>query len=237
MNSSLLSPPLFDVKNVSITVSGKTILSDISVEIPDGISHAVIGPSGSGKTTFLRLLNAMCHPTKGNLLFRNRQIDTYPIVEYRRRIPIVFQEPVLFEGTIHDNLMIPFRLKRWIVEKPSSDLVDMILSICQLSPSILTENSRTLSVGEKQRVAIARSLLLQPEVLLLDEPTSALDARTAGRILDGIVRHFNKTTLLVVTHSKLIFSRLPRRIYLRQGRIDRTEDGNSFTSPHDLNRK
>ena len=120
--------PLFDLEAVSVRFQSKSILNELTLSIPEGIIHAVIGPSGSGKTTFLRLLNAMTHPTDGSIRFRGRSIASYPVTQYRRHIPIVFQEPVLVQGTIRNNLMIPFRLKRWKAHSPSPQKIEEVLS-------------------------------------------------------------------------------------------------------------
>ena len=223
--------PLFDLEAVSVRFQSKSILNELTLSIPEGIIHAVIGPSGSGKTTFLRLLNAMTHPTDGSIRFRGRSIASYPVTQYRRHIPIVFQEPVLVQGTIRNNLMIPFRLKRWKAHSPSPQKIEEVLRLCQLPPTLLPERTDTLSGGEKQRVAIARSLLLEPEVLLMDEPTSALDSRTAGDILESLFSRFPDMTLIIATHSKLIIDRCSRKIFLKDGQLEKIEDDAHYIYP------
>ena len=212
---------LFVLDNISVIRQGKTILHKISARIDNASSYAIIGPSGSGKTTFLRLLNLMTIPTSGRLTFHRRDAFTYPILEYRRRIPMVFQEPVLWEGSVQDNLFAPFGLKKWSGDTPTRRDAEHALAVCQLESRYLSENSNVLSGGEKQRVAIARALMLQPEVLLLDEPTSALDIETASRVLDAIFAEYKQTTLIMVSHAMNIVIRSQYKMILKNGRLVR----------------
>ncbi len=213
-------PFLFEVKNVSVLRQGKTILDRISIVMDHGTSYAIIGPSGSGKTTLLRLFNLMTIPSSGEVRFREKSAFAYPLLDYRRRIPIVFQEPVLLDGTVEDNLTLPFRLNRWSSENLEASRIDSVLSVCQIAPKLLQENSHVLSGGEKQRVAIARALLLEPEVLLMDEPTSSLDVVMANRVIDSIVQHYPTTTLIIVSHALELIEKIDRKIILKRGIVE-----------------
>lgn len=215
---------LFEFKNVSVIRQDKTLLHRISAQIEQESSYTIVGPSGAGKTTFLRLFNLMTIPSSGAIRFRGKPALEYPLIEYRRRIPIVFQEPVLFDGTIRDNLFAPFRIKKWQSEKPTNSQLEKVLSVCRLSSNYLNQNSRTLSGGEKQRVAIARTLLLNPDVLLLDEPTSALDVETADRVIRGIFDNYPGMTLVMVTHAIELLEKIDQKIVLKEGRIEKCCD-------------
>ena len=210
---------LFEIDDVSVVRQNKTILDGISVQIKPASSYAIMGSSGAGKTTLLKLFNLMTIPTSGTICYKGKDIFQYPLINYRRTIPVVFQEPALFEGTVEHNLLMPYTLKHWKQEKPSQSQLERILSLCQLNLNILHENSRVLSGGEKQRVAITRALLLKPEVLLLDEPTSALDVKTAIRIIHGILALDPKVTLIIVTHSIEILDNIDNKILIENGRI------------------
>ena len=211
---------LFELKKVSILRQGKTILDRISIDMDHGTSYAIIGPSGSGKTTLLRMFNLMTIPSSGEVRFRGKPAFAYPLLDYRRRIPIVFQEPVLLDGTVEDNLTLPFRLKRWSSENREASWMDKVLSVCQIDSGFLQESSHVLSGGEKQRVAIARALLLEPEVLLMDEPTSSLDVVTADRVIDSIVQHYPNTTLIIVTHALELIDKIDKKIILKNGAVE-----------------
>ena len=208
-----------EMKDISVIRSGKSILANVSLNIQKEQTYAVVGPSGSGKTTLLRLFNRMTLPTRGALRYRGKDASEYPVLTYRRRIPIVFQEPVLHEGTVRSNLLLPFTLKKWEKATPSREKLEDTLEICQIKPSLLAEDSRTLSGGEKQRMAMARALLLDPEVLLLDEPTSALDPPTAMRVIDAILTRFKNLTIICVTHARELIHRFDKKIILQGGRI------------------
>jgi len=210
---------LFSLNRITVIRQENFILKEISLKLEHNRSYAVLGPSGAGKTSFLRCLNLMTIPTTGEILYRGRNSLNYPITEYRRQIPMVFQEPVLFNGTVRENLYRPFTLKKWKTETPVEEQLEEVLSICQLNPLFLEKECHTLSGGEKQRVAIARTLLFQPEVLLLDEPTSALDFETANRVIDGILMRFQPFTFIVVTHNMELIKKMDEKIILKNGRL------------------
>ncbi len=212
---------LFQIDHVSVIRQNRAILNRVSACIEEGGSYAIVGPSGSGKTTLLRLFNLMNIPDQGKVLFRGTSAFEFPITEYRRTIPIVFQEPVLFEGSVEDNLLAPFRMKKWMQDSPPKSRIRQVLKICQLSSQDLKQNNQTLSGGEKQRVAIARALLLGPEILLLDEPTSALDLQTANRLIDNILKYYTRLTLIMVSHATQLIEKMAQKIVLINGRIER----------------
>lgn len=225
---------LFELDNISIIRQNKPILNDISAHIEQGINHAIVGPSGSGKTTFLKLFNLMSIPDSGTIQYHGTSAFHFPLTDYRRRIPIVFQEPVLFEGSVEDNLYAPFRMKKWAQDKPSQSHLKNVLDICQLSTQDLKQNSQTLSGGEKQRIAIARALLLNPEILLLDEPTSALDIQTADRLINSILEHTPELTLIMVSHAYELIEKMVQKIVLINGRIERCCESLSISQIRNL---
>ena len=155
------------------------ILTDVSFEVGRGASLTLIGPSGSGKSTLLRCLNRLEEPTGGSVRFHGRDITSLDPLELRRRAALVLQTPVLFEGTVRDNLRM----------QPSTARTDLsearlahALTEVGLDGGFLDRDGVTLSGGEKQRVTISRALLGDPEALLLDEPTAALDPRQRRRL-------------------------------------------------------
>jgi len=178
--------------------SNKLILDRVSFSVSAGKITTVLGPSGSGKTLVLRLLNRLDDPTSGRILLGGTDISEIPISQLRRRVGMVFQIPVMFEGTVRKNL----EMTRKICADRKCLEIDGLLSLVDLAEEYLDREAANLSVGEQQRVQLARTLISQPEVLLLDEPTSGLDVVTSERIIE-LIRRINKgtgTTVVFVTH-------------------------------------
>lgn len=177
------------------------ILDHVTFAIPSGSRVAVIGPSGSGKTTLLRLMNRLDDPDEGSIYLDGTAIDRIPAPELRRRVGMVFQQPHLFDASIHDNLNRPLQLagKPGLTRPEAAKALERV----GLPEHYLDNHSRDLSIGQQQRVALARALVLEPEVLLLDEPTSALDPRSAEAILQLFVQLAADLgiTVIMVSHT------------------------------------
>ena len=166
---------------------------------------AVVGPSGGGKTTLLKMLNRILSPDAGSITYLGRPIETYDPVRLRRRIVMLSQAPVIFPGTVLDNLLAGCRFAE--LKSPGKDRLSEALRSVKLEKSFEAE-SGTLSGGEKQRVALARILLMDPESLLLDEPSSALDEETERLVFEVVTGYARKRekTLIMVTHSEAEFA-------------------------------
>ncbi|CAH2031816.1 ABC transporter ATP-binding protein [Trichlorobacter ammonificans] len=202
------------------------ILHGISFTARPGEITAIVGPSGSGKSTLIRLLNRMSDPTAGTIFLRDRSIAAIDPLELRRRVSMVLQKPFMFDGTVLENLQRPFRYRREVPPDGDSDTLTELMALVRLSPDLLQRDARSLSIGEQQRVNVARALITGPEALLLDEPTSALDRPTADRLGSTLhdICHTRQLTVIMVTHDL----RLARRnadhlLYLEKGCI--LEDG------------
>jgi putative ABC transport system ATP-binding protein len=163
-----MTTALFDLDTVTLSRGGKEVLRGVSAHLPEGAS-AVVGPSGCGKSTLLRLLNRLADPDSGVVDYRGRGVSEYEVLGLRREVSLVPQLPALLEGTVASNIAFATRLAGREAE------TDRVLNLAGLDPSFATRDAAKLSVGEQQRVMLARSLALEPSVLLLDEPTSALD--------------------------------------------------------------
>jgi putative ABC transport system ATP-binding protein len=180
------APPLFSLNGVRQDRGEKSILHDVTLDIPRGEITALVGPSGAGKTSLLRLLNRLDDPSGGSLTFDGRPLDSYPIAALRRRVGFVFQTAVMFPGTVADNLAVAVELGSASLPQNAPPL-DRVMTDVGLSPEYLAREAARLSGGEQQRVSLARALMTSPDVLLLDEPTSALDPEVAERLLSTIV--------------------------------------------------
>ncbi|OYD57204.1 hypothetical protein CGZ90_10960 [Fictibacillus aquaticus] len=162
-----------------------------------------MGPSGSGKSTLLKLLNHLISPDSGQLLYKEQSIFEMDPIQLRRRIMMTPQTPVIFEGSIKDNLIVGYAFSK--EEAPSEQEMNEVMQTCLLKKD-LAEKADNLSGGEKQRLALARAMLMKPDVLLLDEPSSALDEDTADIVMKNVVDHtkHHRQTLIMVTHDKKI---------------------------------
>jgi putative ABC transport system ATP-binding protein len=198
------------------------ILRGIDLSIPPARLTAIVGPSGGGKSTLVRLLNRLEDPSSGRILFGGRDLAAIPPLTLRREIGLVLQTPFMFPGSVFDNLQRPFRFRRETPPAGDSPRLQRILLRCGLAPEFLSREARTLSVGQQQRVALARILLPGPQVLVLDEPTSALDRPTGDRLAEtlGIICREEDLTVLMVTHDLRLAERSADFVaYLEEGRI------------------
>lgn len=196
-----MNNPKIELLNVQKTRNGTVILKEINLKFISGKRHILLGPSGAGKTTLLRLLNRMDDPSSGEIFYDENNIKNIPILKLRRKVGMVFQIPVTFEGTVKDNLMVPYRLGV-ISGNADENELEKALELSGLQTEYLGRKASELSVGEKQRLNVARALLNKPEVLLLDEPTSALDSESANKLLHS-VKELNEVlglTVIMVTH-------------------------------------
>ncbi len=191
----------FVLTGVVQELGGVRILDAIDLAIPKQTFTAIIGPSGSGKTSLLRLLNRLDDPTSGTIRYRDRPIAELPVREHRARVGFVFQTPVLFSGSVRDNLAVAGA----IAGIPPSDgdhrMIE-VLELAEVDSHLLDRDSTRLSVGQKQRVSIARTLMTRPETLLLDEPTASLDPETADKLMNTVARlsRDRNVTVVAVTH-------------------------------------
>lgn len=216
-------PPLLRLDHVSLMprLGLQPILDDLSLDIQASDRIALIGPSGSGKTSLLRLLNRLNEASKGTIWFEGRDIRQLPSRQLRQHVTLVTQESKLLGMRVRDALQYPLQLRQFNsseMQQRVSTWIDML----RIPSDWLDRTELELSVGQRQWVAIARSLITQPKVLLLDEPTSALDA---GRVthLISVLHQTSATTsmaIVMVNHQLDIahdFS--DRLLYLNAGRL------------------
>jgi putative ABC transport system ATP-binding protein len=179
----------------------RNILALPGLVIPAGTFYCIAGESGSGKTTLLKLLNNLLTCDRGKVLFFDRDILTVDPVALRRRVVMVPQASFIFPATVRENIGFAFHYAQ---KAPPGD-ADTARLLSRLGlPEVLDRDAASLSGGEKQRLALARALLLDPAVLLLDEPTASLDEDTANKVLHLLARWKGAPgkTLVMVTHAR-----------------------------------
>jgi putative ABC transport system ATP-binding protein len=215
MGASDNRPVLFELDDVSYSRAGKLVLRDVNLRLPVGAS-SVVGPSGSGKSTLLRLLDRLADPDSGRVVYEGTDVRDRDPLALRREVSLVPQLPALIDGTVHDNVAYGPRLAGRSFDARSC------LELAGLDPAFEDRDAAKLSVGEQQRVMLARALALEPRVLLLDEPTSALD-QTARDAVESTLRGLRARTAIstvVVTHDMAQAKRLAGYVVrLEEGRV------------------
>lgn len=197
-------------------------LTDFSLTIDPGEAIALVGPSGAGKSTLFQLVLRFFDPQRGRILFDGEDICRFDPREYRREIAVVSQEPVIFSGTILDNIRYgkPGAEEREILRAADAAAADeFIRALPDGYNSYIGERGATLSVGQRQRIAIARAFLRDASVLLLDEATSSLDAENERLVQTGLANLMAGRTTIVIAHRLATILRLNRIVVLDQGRI------------------
>lgn len=211
---SELGAVAFEFELVTVLRAGRRVLDEITASIPAAGITVVSGPSGAGKTTLLRLCNRLEIPDAGTVSYRGQPLDALDPLALRRRVGMVFQRPTPFPGSVADNLAVAH-------PDASTEELTMALERVALDPGLLDQEARTLSGGELQRMCLARTLVTQPETLLLDEPTSALDAQPK-QIFETTARELaaQGITIIWVTHDDAQAARVAdRTCQLRDGHL------------------
>jgi putative ABC transport system ATP-binding protein len=206
---------LFECDRVSFRRGETLVLDELTFDIEEGAT-CIAGPSGAGKSTLLRLLNRLVDPALGAVSYRGRDVRDYDVLALRREVSLVPQLPALLDGTVAENVGFGARLAGRRTD------VGTTLGLAGLDGSFADRSARRLSVGEQQRVMLARALALEPRVLLLDEPTSALDERAKAAVEETLLdlRERLSLSFVFVTHELAQAERLADRVVgLEGGRL------------------
>ena len=189
------------VRHVSVTLGGKAVLKDVSFEARAGSRTAVIGPTAAGKTQLLYLLTGLLKPTSGSVEFDGRPIDDYNKQRLHEQIGFVFQDTIVFNLTVRENIAFSKTVTDADLEKAvaTAELRDFIDSLPDKLDTVVSERGSSLSGGQKQRIMLARALALNPRVLLLDDFTARVDSTTERQILENVRKNYPDITLLSVT--------------------------------------
>lgn len=200
--SPLLAAADVSVSRVFEDNKSRRVVETVNLAVAEGEVLAIVGPSGSGKSTLLRLFNRLLEPDSGRILFAEKNVAEIDPPALRAQLPLVPQKPFLFKGTVADNLRASARFRH----EPSPDLTSKeakeILSLCQVEEEWLARDGSRLSIGQQQRVCLARALFGPCRGLLLDEPTSALDRPTAEQLAKTfrLLAKERNLAMIIVTH-------------------------------------
>jgi putative ABC transport system ATP-binding protein len=211
-----VSAPLFSFERVVVELGGVRVLDEVSTTIPGAGVTCLVGRSGSGKSTMLRLCNRLEVATSGTVRFRGDDICSLDPLGHRRRVGMVFQRPTPFPGTVRDNLLVAR-------PEATTDQLEEALARAALPMGFLGRVADDLSGGEQQRVCLARTLITEPEVLLMDEPTSALDEEATlelERLACGLACAAAPVPVVWVSHDRAQVERIAQhRIHVDAGRV------------------
>lgn len=210
-------------ENISFSYSERRdTLDDISFEARAGEIIAVVGPTGAGKTTLISLLPRFYDAKQGRILIDGKDIRSATLKSLRQQVSIVLQEPLLFSGTILDNIRYgrpEASLDEIIEAARAANAHDFIINLPQQYQTELGERGAKLSGGERQRISVARAFLKNAPILILDEPTSSIDSRTEAVILDALERHMAGRTTFMIAHRLSTIRRADRILVMDHGRL------------------
>lgn len=214
------------------------VLEDISFALAPEEKLAILGATGSGKTTLFQLLPRLYQPNHGDILLDDRPIASYPIQQLRQEIGYVSQSPLLFTGTIRENITFghEFASEDAIIQAAKdAQIHDAISLFPDGYDTIVGQKGVNLSGGQKQRISIARALIRKPKILMLDDSTSALDMATESKLLDALELYH--CTTLIITQKITTAQRADRILLLDQGKILQIGTHNTLLKTSDLYRK
>lgn len=214
---------ILEIKDLYYEVENTNILNGISISVDQGDCISLVGQSGSGKSTLMKLCADLIPLSKGDVWYKGKSYKEYDPLELRRQITYCIQMPHLFGESVYEDLEFPFKIRK---ESMNKKKVVELLEKFNLDESFLTKEVKSLSGGEKQRIALIRNLVYRPEVLLLDEATSALDKENT-QVIEQYVKELNQkgVTVLWITHdaeqSEGIFN---KRIVISEGMVQCMEE-------------
>ena len=217
-----------EIRNVDFSyLPGKPILKDVSISAPKGKMIAVVGPTGSGKTTIMNLINRFYDVDAGSIRFDGRDIREFDLDSLRSKVGIVLQDSVLFSGTIRDNIRfgVPDASQEMVeAAAKATHIHDYIESLPDKYDTLINDDQSVFSTGQKQLISIARTLMTDPQVLILDEATSNVDTVTESKIQHAMEAIVAGRTSFVIAHRLKTILNADQIIVLKDGQV--IEQGN-----------
>ena len=217
-----------EIRNVDFSyLPGKPILKDVSISAPKGKMIAVVGPTGSGKTTIMNLINRFYDVDDGSITFDGKDIREFDLDSLRSKVGIVLQDSVLFSGTIRDNIRfgVPDASQEMVeAAAKATHIHDYIESLPDKYDTLINDDQSVFSTGQKQLISIARTLMTDPQVLILDEATSNVDTVTESKIQNAMEAIVAGRTSFVIAHRLKTILNADQIIVLKDGQV--IEQGN-----------
>jgi tungstate transport system ATP-binding protein len=212
---------LLEIQNLTKIYEGKKVLDDINLHLDKGTTLGIIGPTGCGKTTLLRIIDLLELPSSGKIFFDGIDITKSNLKDsdIRRRIGMVFQKPIVFKGTVYDNIRYGLKVRGENEDSYQEEITKLLDSLGLAGYE--ERDASTLSGGETQRIALARALITEPDLLLLDEPTANLDPLSTEKI-ENLIAELSKkkqTTLIMATHNLIQGQKLSDQIAILNKKI------------------
>jgi len=230
------------IQNLSVSYNGNQVLRDVTLEVEANEILGVIGPANSGKSSLLRAINRLSEidyaEVTGTILLDDENIYTVDKNTLRRRIGLIFATPVVLPGSIYKNISYGPKLHRRFGKRELDELVEHALKAGNLWDEVhdrLKDSASTLSGGQQQRLCIARSLAMDPEVIMMDEPCSGLDPISTAKIEATMLELKSNYTFILVTNNTKQAARVADRtaFFLSGEMIEIDKTSRLFTSPHD----
>jgi len=212
----------FDNLSFAFSPGTAPVLSDVCLQVKPGTFVGIVGQSGSGKSTLMKLLPRLYAPNQGRILIDGYDIDKVELYSLRRQIGIVPQDPLLFSGSVSDNIALtqPDASSEEIVLAAKVACAhDFIMELPSGYSTPVGERGASLSGGQRQRIAIARTLLANPKLLVMDEATSALDYETERKVCDNLIQSLHDCTVFFITHRLSTVRRADLIVVMHQGAV------------------
>jgi len=205
------TPGILEIKDLTVRTGNKTILRNVSLAVTERQIFGIVGPSGAGKSTLLRAINRLldlqpAFRVEGSVRLRGREVNSKHVDpdQLRADIGMIFQQPVVFPASIEANVLFGLRHHRFLRHAEKAEVVEKSLQDAALWDEVkdrLRDSALRLSVGQQQRLCLARTLAVDPAIILMDEPTSALDARSTEAIEHLLLELKRERTIVLVTHN------------------------------------
>lgn len=222
------SKEILKIENLTLKIGNTEILKDISFEVNKKEIIALLGPSGSGKSSLLKTINMLNTASGGCIRYNGKDTSEIVPMDLRKKIGYVLQRATLFGNFVLDNLKYPYELHKKVFDM---NLVEFYLEKVNLKPDILEKKPSELSGGEQQRISLIRTLLMEPEIILLDEVTSALDEENTV-LIEKLIKYENENnnvTVVFISHNNEQAKRLAHKvIYMEEGVIKEFTKASTF---------